>query len=126
MTKAVKCAIGFAAIACAAAFILTGCTGSSTKKTESTAAKEEEDKVVPISEETNLDDVVAAPEEGDDVDQGREGRPTDSWNADAPAPSEEKTEDGGEAKDGEEAEENTAESFAVADSADDEAATRAE
>ena len=125
--KIIKHAVCFAALACAAAFVLSGCTGSSTKKAESAAEKA--DSIIPIQEDEELKNVTAAPEEGDDVDQGREGRPTDSWNSDAPAPSsvKEEAETASKAEPKTESDtESKTESFALADDADDEAAARAE
>ena len=62
--------------------LLAGCT-SIAKKTDSAASKEEGALSVSDSE-IDLSEVKAAPEEDDTVDQGREGRPSDSWNADVP------------------------------------------
>ena len=118
------------AAACTAAVaVLAGCTGKSAAK--ESAASDGDDGVIPISDGSELDDVVPAPEEGDDVDQGREGRPGDSWNQDAPdtraeeAEEAEQTEETGEAEDAAEEDEDAAE-FAVTDDTDHEASKKAD
>ena len=124
------------AAACTAAVaVLAGCTGKSAAK--ESAASDGDEGVIPISDGSELDDVVPAPEEGDDVDQGREGRPGDSWNQDAPdtraeeaeeaeqTEETEETEETGEAEDAGEEDEDAAE-FAVTDDTDHEASKKAD
>ena len=84
-----------AVLCTAVCLLLTGCTmtrksgggngaASPSSGNNQPAANNEENETAPEGddEELDLEGVEAAPEEDEFVDQGREGRPTDSWNAD--------------------------------------------
>jgi hypothetical protein len=84
--------LAVAAVLCAAVCLfLTGCTmtrksGGGSGTASQSSKNNEEKETAPEKdeeEEIDLEGVEAAPEEDEFVDQGREGRPTDSWNADA-------------------------------------------
>ena len=84
-----------AVLCTAVCLLLTGCTmtrksgggngaASPSSGNNQPEANNEENETAPEGddEELDLEGVEAAPEEDEFVDQGREGRPTDSWNAD--------------------------------------------
>ena len=84
-----------AVLCTAVCLLLTGCTmtrksgggngaASPSSGNNQPEANNEEKETAPEGddEELDLEGVEAAPEEDEFVDQGREGRPTDSWNAD--------------------------------------------
>jgi hypothetical protein len=88
--------LAMATVLCAAVCLFfTGCTmtkksgggsGAASQSSGNNEGKEaapKDDEIEEIDEEEiDLEGVEAAPEEDEFVDQGREGRPTDSWNAD--------------------------------------------
>ena len=84
-----------AVLCTAVCLLLTGCTMTGNSGSGNGTASQSSDDHQPAAdntekeeapevddEEVDLEGVEAAPEEDEFVDQGREGRPTDSWNAD--------------------------------------------
>ncbi|MDO5703289.1 MAG: hypothetical protein Q4G47_08055 [Lachnospiraceae bacterium] len=121
--RTVKMLLAAAVIAAAAGMLLSGCTkiGSESKKAES-------DEVAPLDADDLMPgDIEVAPEEDDTVDQGREGRPTDSWNQEEPEDTEtvQAAEAQDEGSDEYEPIDEDAESFFDVSTADTEGANRA-